>query len=814
MKNARVKWVRTKPMRTGARIIGDSPAPDPFVKIASLFVRATIAYSGKGTDAIYADLSQPIEGVSSSDQERVVADSDEDEQQLFSNPIYIKNMGFIADALAGAMQGKELTSLQRSVVAKQKWLKLPSNLAEYAADHMQLAQFYDNPTAALEQFTDMFHRTVVPVRKEALLRKGITAEIIHETLKNNPYLDPVYALWHFSDVMPTILERNHVHMINSGIVALSQALFDTSGSETAVYSLRQLLGLDESPLFEKTLLNAAKADSLEDLPIMPLEFVANLSSLPLDINLDLDQKRREALSVEMGDLRDSPLSSHEKQAMQAFSMVKPALKAMMRMAFPAAPTAFLHAQAKIREQRKSLKWTDVPEALRNKFEQAGFGDASQIALAVNGMPGQQNLTSRFGFILRHSQGKKGYIVTEQDVMGALTHPQNAAYANGGARDMLYDTLYALTKPDIDFETFYGLKTSEPQTLQQTVVAAFHKEVRDALRAFPKFQDAVTDEQMAVLLQIGLSDFKRLFENPRINYSSRRNGDLLPNATMQIIEDKLCISFAEGWRQLDEEQRRVAEDLKRAKADVGARVAQTPASPAAPVEIDPWQDVPPHVMNVVRSKFETPLALVEAIVEGIRKTAAPADANGKLHHSVAFEVKRALRDPSRGFADDGRPIDIIYAHIMRVLQLGPREAMKVFAVANGDSKVFQEAKQNIQANLVALFMANPKLSHIVSWNQLRNFNSKADVSALTGNERDFSAAYRLRSTKDPVPVLLPSQLLLDIAAVANTGQPEAQRYQPDQIVDIARWRAVYKDVMRKDPFPAAATAASGYRLQIG
>lgn len=782
---------------------------DLFYRIASNFIMGSTQFAGKDYDSIVSRLCELSEG----------SDKTIDKASAEASNAFTDNISFLVQALAKAMQGEALLPAQKKILEQHAdWLHLPANLQRYALTHMRLALLYGNPQQAIEQFPILYQNTAHPILKEKFSQWGITEKDMQQALRDNVMLDPVDIVWTFGcaaymlEIRPNgqIKFKDNIASFATILLKNIPDIFPDQDYSQPLTKLTAIFGSKEA--------HDVQVREIECFVGHSMFKIVGSASLPKGLNPEFDRARarlfdkpiKEAIKFKFALILAANSGFARRVRVGAFAF--PGTAQIAARFYEPAPENFMKRLDREEKKRAGLTWEHVPQALREKLTALGFESAEKLAQAINDDPGQREITQQIGIILRNSQlGSTGYVVTAYDVLKALTEPQHARYANGVAIDPLYEKMHAVVDPTGDFNAFFGVEESNPQTLEQMVAAEFYHKFREAVGNDPLLRHAVTHEQWGEFLGLTAEELKNVFERPAKAFSLGKDGMPVASKAVHALQNILKISFTEDWCVLAEERQKredtaLADTAAAARAEVVA-LRNAALAPKMP-ENDPWSEITQSVAQAVQAKFATPAALAEAITRQIAGDASlPIDLNGALAHAVKRKVSNALFNPGAGFLPDGHPCEIIHAHILKALGMTPREAATVKGFGCAESK--DTPARKVQATIVSIITKNPKLAHIIGWPELKKAYPKADVQGLVAT---LATAYRVRSQRDPKPVLIPYDTLRGVTDALNAGLAEGSHYLPDHIVPVELWREVAKAAKGgRDPFP---TADKGTTYDLG
>jgi hypothetical protein len=683
---------------------------------------------------------------------------------------YYANLFYLGRIIGLLMEGRQISNEQKDILNKFSGIfDLPRNLREYAATYILQAKLFGHPEETVEQIPRLFDTLIHPLFRDRLRRSGITGRDLQEAFRQNRQIDPVEAVYMLSGALPLVLP------------ALNGVLYIVdSAKKFANLIVKPFLPADEDPMIalwgfndstnlENKFMSALDKTSINGV----LAFYAR--SLPMRYSAELDDFRRfheRPYLLNIADSFGDDLTAQQVDRVTLATYADP-------------PTTFLGIHERAVARRSEVTWEQVDPELRARIR--GFSNAREIAAFIDETPAQREFTRQLESIIRISRGDTGYMVTEYDVLLALTQPGKAYFGHGLA-DPLYTAIYTAVGNNVGFAEFWGVPRPVFETLEQKCAASFHAKVMDAVHG--RLHGLVTNEQIALALELEPKQFTDLFERPRQNYVfSHTTKKPEPVQAMRIVQQKLGVSFIGSWQALDEERRGVEAVLaQRAAAELAER--RRAGAPKPPP--DPWQGIAPEVKDAIRVKFATPADLAAAIIGNIR--AMPARLNDRAMSSMASEVEQALRHKGAAVTSEGLPLDIMHARILQAMGTDARAVARAMFKAH-PAPTADQYKHVVLNNITALITANPNLASILGWRQFRMAFNAASVNDLVDN---LYGAYRPRAQRDPT--LIPRPSLAGIAAALNTGLDEAQHCQWDNIVSVATWRAAAKARSGRDPLP--------------
>jgi hypothetical protein len=712
----------------------------------------------------------------------------------------------LALAFQGQAPGKEHVI---ALKAYRDWMILPMALRYYAVDFIGQAARAEEPQRIIDEFPELCGHLVHPAFRKRFSELGIMAADIRETLRAHPEIDPIDASYFLTGAsFPNEITAELKFAVARDLSAFAQILLGSTLSD-GENAADVLLGLNKSTVAREFFVSPVEKHHM----VYRLGTFAPL--LPLESGPTLLQKRRQAARrffryhAGLNPDRESGLSDERLIARAASSSENLNMEKYFKLLYGSVPAKFSHMHIKMMDRHTQHEWSEVNPDLRERLEAAGLKSESVIARRLATIPGLHDVLRDVGIILHVSRDEAGYAANFREVIQALLHPERALFAGGLLPDPFYVTLHELAGGQPDFDTFWGVTRAEPKNAEQHFAIALHTRITDAIKQDDKLSGAVTNAQIAELLGMARDQYAGLFERPYMNYFLPRNSSQ-PEASvaMQIIEQRLGLSFREEWQQLHEERvGAMKAQEQRAAAELAARQRAAAAQPKAPP--DPWKGVDETVAATIKARFETPQALADAIFENIRALATlDARVATRLPGAIAQEVDQMLRSKVAGVSGDYLPLDIMHARILAAMGPEQRALAKAIFESRPKAQGLDLFKQTALANITALAVQNPRLATFLNWRQLRNAHSRANVADLSEN---VFSAYTIRSQRDLTLNVRDS--LAGVVETLNTGLDSSARCNPEGIVPVHIWRSAAKARSGLDPIPAYINA-NNYRLAPG
>jgi hypothetical protein len=737
-------------------------------------------FAGKNYDSISARMEQSIPGVPSFT----------DNIDLRFSLTRKSNLRFLSRALADALKGANLTSMQKRMLAdNDDWIKIPRDLKETAFAYFQQVHLFGRRQEAIEQFPYFFEVTSVPLYKERLAALDITPHYIQQKLRENPDIDPTEAIFFFNCVLAPL------ETYDGKLWSFKQIIKDVARFIVAPRlgtdrdAIEYLLGFDESSLSKQKMMAPLGA------PTGFNTFISYAYSLPIGMNEELDQRRYEAWQRYVQSSTELPPDLPPRGAVD-FKRHIASARWFLRNYYPDQPAVFIRSGERAKAERDKLKWADVDTDLRAAFEAAGFADERQIAAAINADPIQRDIANDIDVILLRGKGQSGYVVTGYEVLQALLHPEQARFAKGLAINPLHERLHKLAATNEDFDTSYGVTAGTPKTPEQHATVVLLERIRNAATHHKVAGALVTNEQWAHFLGIRPEDWINLLTHPYNAYFAHNNGPPRPEAAIVALQKELGISFFDDWIALHEaRQKELAEAQRQTKAQI---VTHKPVQAVPPAPVDPWLGIAINIADLVREKFATPEMLAEAVRQNLVAAAAlPERVNERMKALIVKGTADFLRHPNAALTSEGMPHEIIPGRVLEALGEDARATGRALS-KTGKAAVGGDAlRQEMQANIVAALMRNQNLAHILDWRLLKQTFSAASVVRL-GDE--LHVAYRRRSPRDAALILIPSDALAGIVSALNTGLEPERHYHADQVVPVDLWIRAARARTGRDPLP--------------
>ncbi len=783
--------------------------PDPTALLPGLFERIAISYfdtallySGENFKKTHELLLQPVTGIPASKYHR--------DHRL--NGVGNSNKEFITKAIALAMQGKPLSKDHKEILEiHNDWLNLPPHLGKFAVNIMGLAIYYDKPEKVIEDFPLLYRGAVHPVFKKRFAELGINPTDLQAILRNDSTINPVTVIWCLSGADSIVTIDTFLEMVNykpdmlklanrllrkeeknrlslTGLIQTVQRGIEAFTDIDDELCIERLVEFDKAPGARRLIFH--KPPSGDFSGVSASEHLLGFN-IPSKLNEKLDIARSEQIKITAEAYCKKLIDGMTRPPeIDLLMMILSELRAALHKFYPAAPSNFLQGYAKRQAERDALTWDKIPQPLRRKLEAEGYVDATSIARIINDNLGQKEITSRIDIIVENSKDISGYIVTEYEILSALCNPNEAFYANGMLPKLLYETIRTIVAPDQSLDEFNEIvspisKQATP-TICQTVSAELYEKLMAEVNNDPLLRHAVTEEQLALLLGIELTDFRELFTRPHQLYQEIRLGEpAKPNVAMQVLADRFGLDFRIEWELARSEH-------KGQRSAITARkpIAAVPEIEEAPKNI--WNGTAPALVDFIKSKgFETPDALATKISELV------ATRTGSAESVTGGAVLAAFKNTTRAFID-GEACEPVYFYISDALELTTPQIGEFFGGLSKNLEPREAKQREALASITKVLVGDRRFASTMTWREFKD-NQKIDIFEIVKN---IAKAYQVRSSRDPKPVLLYSKPFAKLLDFLNVGLDTTAQYLPEGIIPVRLWREASKLATGGcDPIPA-------------